>query len=176
MASFRLSGRASSLLHSALHAQRVMVEAREIHAPVLPLWPGPTDAGARSVGGSIRARETRRLFQAAAATLAGWESDIGGCRLLFRSGPGEALAGCRPRRLLMSGWQGWKAEQLPLFRTTALRCKAWWADLTLVAAHAFHLLQCASGMSCMRPARRPSLWTGATPGGSPWASACGARG
>ncbi|PRW59681.1 ankyrin repeat and zinc finger domain-containing 1-like [Chlorella sorokiniana] len=42
--------------------------------------------GARSVGGSIRARETRRLFQAAAATLAGWEGDVAGCSLLFRSG------------------------------------------------------------------------------------------
>lgn len=45
-------------------------------------------AGARSVGGSMRARETRRLFQAAAATLAAWAPDLDACSLLFRSGTG----------------------------------------------------------------------------------------
>lgn len=60
----------------------------------------PTAAGARSVGASIRARETRRLFQAAAATLADWEADIAGCSLLFRSGSGAAVAGAVGTRWL----------------------------------------------------------------------------
>ncbi|KAL4458987.1 hypothetical protein ABPG75_013852 [Micractinium tetrahymenae] len=42
--------------------------------------------GAHSVGGSIRARDTRRLFQAAAATLPEWAPEIAGCNLLLRSG------------------------------------------------------------------------------------------
>lgn len=53
------------------------------------------------MGGSIRARETRRLFQAAAATLVGWEADVAGCSLLFRSGSGAAVAGA-----LGTGWLG----------------------------------------------------------------------
>lgn len=43
-----------------------------------------------SVGGAIRARESRRLFQGAAATLASWHQDIAACSQLFRSGTGAA--------------------------------------------------------------------------------------
>ena len=42
--------------------------------------------GGQSVGGSIRARETRRLFQSVAAQLDSWTDDIARCNRLFASG------------------------------------------------------------------------------------------
>lgn len=78
-----MGGAFSNTVHASGTASQYMHQALSF----------PTAAGARSVGGSIRARETCRLFQAAAATLAGWEADVAGCSLLFRSGSGDAVVG-----------------------------------------------------------------------------------
>ncbi len=88
---FSADARLCVALRAGIVQQQYMHQAQ--HHRVHQALPFPTAAGARSVGGSIRARETRRLFQAAAATLAGWEADIAGCSLLFRSGSGDAVVG-----------------------------------------------------------------------------------
>ncbi len=68
--------------------------ARTQHAPaaVLTAASHPTvtnsaaAAGAQSVGGSLRAREARRLFQSAAERLQQWAPMVAACKQLYRGG------------------------------------------------------------------------------------------
>ena len=64
------------------------------HPPTNPTTPNqppslPFAAG-RSAGASIRLAETKRLFQAAAATLADWSPEVHACVGLHRSGGARA--------------------------------------------------------------------------------------
>lgn len=87
------------------------------------------------MGGSIRARETRRLFQGAAAKLVEWAPDIAACNQLYRSGGvrvwNELYASQDPPPPVARGDARWREAGVGVRRPRL-------ADLQRVAAALLH--------------------------------------